>query len=85
MGPAKCLQFQRLGSSFLTFLFLGYNVRPIAAFSRRYNQQDCIALKELVFIKTEVQILNNDGIIEPSESPWQAQVLVKKIKLTNVA
>ena len=46
------------------FQFLSDNVRPIATPSRRYNQDD------LAFIKSEVQKLINDGVIEPSESPW---------------
>ena len=54
------------------FQFLSDNVRPIATPSRRYNQDD------LAFIKSEVQKLINDGVIEPSESPWRAQVLVTK-------
>ena len=44
--------------------------RPIACKSRRYSPAD----KE--FIDKEIDILLEDGIIEPSVSPWRAQVLV---------
>ena len=46
--------------------------RPITTKSRRFNESD------KVFIKDEVSKLLNDGIIEPSFSPWRAQVLVTK-------
>ena len=46
--------------------------RPIATKSRNFNTED----KE--FISKEVSKLLNDGVIEPSYSPWRAQVLVTK-------
>ena len=44
--------------------------RPIATKSRRFNTPD----KQ--FISSEIQKLLKEGIIEPSRSPWRAQVLV---------
>ena len=44
--------------------------KPIATTSRKYNQED----KQC--IDAEVIKLLKDGVIEPSHSPWQAQVLV---------
>ena len=46
--------------------------KPIAVKSRRYSQVD----KE--FIRDEVQRLLKEDIIEPSTSPWRAQVVVTK-------
>ena len=48
------------------------NVKPIATKSRRSIQAD------QSFIKKEVRQLLAEGIIEPSYSPWRAQVLVTK-------
>ena len=44
---------------------------PIATKSRRYS-------KDLTFIGNEVERLLKEGIIEPSQSPWRAQVVVTK-------
>ena len=52
------------------FEFLQPNCRPIATRSRSYSKEDQI------FIKDEIQQLLSDKIIEPSRSPWRAQVLV---------
>jgi len=49
-----------------------YCLKPIAAPSRRYSSEDT------KFIKSEVQRLLDADIIEPSRSPWRAQVLVVK-------
>ena len=46
------------------------NVKPIATKSRRFNKTD------QSFIEKEVRQLLAEGIIEPSYSPWYAQVLV---------
>lgn len=48
------------------------NCRPIATKSRRYDDN------ELEFIRKEVKRLHSKKIIQPSESPWRAQVLVVK-------
>lgn len=45
-------------------------IKPIAIKSRRFNSED----EE--FIKQEIDKLLEDGVIEPSISPWRAQVLV---------
>ena len=52
------------------FANLTKDCRPIATRSRNYSQRD----KE--FIKSEIHRLVQAGIIEPSNSPWRAQVLV---------
>ncbi|XP_055882384.1 uncharacterized protein LOC129925800 [Biomphalaria glabrata] len=44
--------------------------RPIATKSRRYSAN------ETLFINSEVERLLKDGVIEPSSSPWRAQVLI---------
>ena len=44
--------------------------RPIAVKSRRYTTPDA------KFIESEVRRMQSEGIIEPSQSPWRAQVLV---------
>ena len=46
--------------------------KPIATKSRKFNDSD------KTFIKNEVSHLLKEGIIEPSLSPWRAQVLVTK-------
>ena len=43
---------------------------PIASKSRRYSQEDS------AFIDEDVKRLLKEGIIEPSLSPWRAQVAV---------
>ena len=45
---------------------------PFATKSRRYSKDD------LTFIGNEVELLRKEGIIEPSQSPWRAQVVVTK-------
>ena len=54
------------------FQFVEPNCKPIAAPSRSYSRED------LAFTEFEVSRLLKEGIIEPSESPWRAQVLVAK-------
>lgn len=56
----------------LLFLNLTPDVHPIATKSRRYTEEDT------KFIKDEVSKLLEAGIVEPSFSPWRAQVLVSK-------
>ena len=46
--------------------------QPIATKSRKFNHEDKL------FIKEEVRKLLNEQIIEPSYSPWWAQVLVAR-------
>ena len=46
--------------------------KPIATKSRKFNDSD------KTFIKNEVSHLLKEGIMEPSLSPWRAQVLVTK-------
>lgn len=45
---------------------------PLATKSRNYSNDD----KE--FIRSKVSKLEKSGVIEPSSSPWRAQVLVVK-------
>ena len=52
------------------FSNLKEDCRPIAAKSRRFNHLD----KQ--FIESQITSLLQDNIIEPSNSPWRAQVLV---------
>jgi len=54
------------------FRHLSENCRPIADKPRKYSQAD------LHFIRDETQRLLSDDLIEPSNSPWKAQVLVVK-------
>ena len=54
------------------FSNLTADVHPIATKSRRYSYQD------RKFIDAEVQRLLKEGIIEPSNSPWRAQVVVTR-------
>ena len=54
------------------FSNLSSDCKPIATKLRRYNSID----KQ--FIDSEVQRLLCDGVIEPSNSPWRAQVVVTK-------
>ena len=54
------------------FANLTEDCHPIASKSRRYSQED------LKFIDGEVERLLKEGIIEPSNSPWRAQVVVTK-------
>ena len=49
---------------------LSEDIKPIATKSRRYSFPDKI------FIDKEINRMLKEGIIEPSRSPWRAQVLV---------
>ena len=46
--------------------------KPIASKSRQFSKDD------QEFIKQEIDHLLSEGIIEPSTSPWRAQVVVSK-------
>ena len=48
------------------------DVHPIATKSRRYCRED------QEFIASEVRRLLNEGIIEPSNTPWRAKVVVTR-------
>ncbi|XP_064072074.1 uncharacterized protein LOC135193461 [Vanessa tameamea] len=52
------------------FTNLSSDIKPVAVKSRRYSKEDSD------FINTEISKLLADGVIEPSVSPWRAQVLV---------
>ena len=54
------------------FANLSDDCRPIATKSRKFSHDDS------VFISSEVKMLLDEGIIEPSLSPWHAQVVVVK-------
>jgi hypothetical protein len=54
------------------FANLSLDCKPIATKSRRHTPED------EQFIRSEVDLLLRGGIIEPSTSPWRAQVLVTK-------
>ena len=54
----------------LLFQYLTKDCRPITTKSRRHSNADCR------FISTEIRRLLAEGIIEPSTSPWRAQVVV---------
>ena len=54
------------------FTNLTADVHPIATKSRKYSSED------RKFIDSEVQRLLNEGVIEPSNSPWRAQVVVAR-------
>ena len=54
------------------FANLTADCHPVAAKSRRYSTED----RE--FTEQEVQRLLKEGIVEPSNSPWRAQVVVVK-------
>ena len=54
------------------FKTLKTECKPIATKSRKFNQDDKL------FIKEEVRSLLKKGIIEPSRSPWRAQVLIAR-------
>lgn len=56
----------------LLFSNLSPDCRPIATRSRHYGEED------RQFIAKEIEKLLSDGIIEESNSPWRAQVLVTK-------
>ena len=52
------------------FSNLSRGYRPIATKSRRYNQEN------RKFIQNQVDQLLKEGIIQPSSSPWRAQVVI---------
>ncbi|KRX56697.1 hypothetical protein T09_15461 [Trichinella sp. T9] len=54
------------------FAHLSPDCRPIATTSRKFSAEDTN------FIRNEVRTLLEDGVIEPSISPWRAQVVVLK-------
>ena len=54
------------------FTNLSENIKPVATKSRRFTQPDS------KFINEETARLLNEGVIEPSISPWLAQVLLTK-------
>ncbi|XP_068222901.1 uncharacterized protein [Palaemon carinicauda] len=54
---------------------LPHQCKPIAVKSRRYSQDDQL------FIKDPISHLLSEGVIEPSISPWRAQVVVVKVPL----
>ena len=54
------------------FANLSPDCKPIATKSRKYSSHD------KKFIESETQKLLAEGIIEPSRSPWRAQVVVTK-------
>lgn len=54
------------------FANLTEDCHPIACKSRRYSKED------LKLFDGEVERLLKEGIIEPSYSPWRAQVVVTK-------
>ena len=54
------------------FSYLSPNIKPIASKSRKYSEED------KAFIKEETDRLLREGIIEHSNSPWRAQVVVTK-------
>ena len=54
------------------FSNLTADIHPIATKSRRYSYED------RKFIDAEVQRLLGEGVIEPSTSPWRAQVVVTR-------
>ena len=54
------------------FSNLTKDYHPIATKSRRYSHED------KAFIDSEIKRLLSDGIIEPSNSPWRAQIVVVK-------
>ena len=56
------------------FQKLSENCKPIATKSRRYSEADT------QIIDSEIQRMLNEGVIEPSNSPGRAQVVVTKSK-----
>jgi hypothetical protein len=51
------------------FEYLTADCKPIAARSRRYSYED------RAFITAEIQRLQDEGVIEPSDSPWRSKLL----------
>ena len=54
------------------FSNLSKDCHPIATKSRQYSDTD------RAFIKAEIKRLLSEGIIEPNNSPWSAQIVVVK-------
>lgn len=54
------------------FEHLSPDCKPVSIKSRKYSSED------LQFIHSEIEKLLENGIIEPSNSPWRAQVLVSR-------
>ena len=54
------------------FQYLTADVKPIATKSRKYSEED------QKFIAAETKRLLEEGIIEPSDSPWRVQLVVTK-------
>ena len=54
------------------FANLTNDCKPVAEKSRRYSTRDQL------FIQSETRKLLEDGIIEPSRSPWRAQLIVHR-------
>ena len=52
------------------FKNLDPRVKPIATKSKQFN------LEDQKFIQSKIKKLLNENIIEPSTSPWQAQILI---------
>ena len=76
-SPLKLGALSRLGSIKPLRLFehLIPNIRSIATKRRNYSSMD------LSFISGRVSRFLVDDIIEPSHSPWQAQVVERKVKI----
>ena len=51
------------------FVFKQNDYYPVASRTRSYSKEDS------AFIKTEIKGLLSENIIEPSKSPWRAQLL----------
>lgn len=68
--PLVCNVMQASVPPASIFTNLSPNIKPIAVKSRHYSEQD------EKFITEEISKLMEDGVIEPSVSPWRAQVLV---------
>ena len=78
-GPLKAIEVKQCNTCGVAaadiqpsrlFQFLDPKIRPIVIPSRRFN------LVDMQFIRKEVEKLLAQGVIEPSKSPWRAQVLV---------
>ena len=76
-SPLKLGALSRLGSIKPLRLFehLIPNIRSIATKRRNYSSMD------LSFISGKVSRFLADNIIEPSHSPWRAQVVERKVKI----
>ncbi|KHJ40573.1 hypothetical protein D918_09348 [Trichuris suis] len=61
------------------FAYFSPDCHRVATKSQRFSQEDTI------FIRKEIQNLLKEGIIEPSNSPWRAQVLVTKDLLSSTS